>query len=195
MKKYLIKTLLVITTCFIVIGSVYAQSGTREKMAAYSFLNSFLNGNNHVKYKLDTELLPFNNTFINLDSVLSNKNNLEQLLSGKVKVDKLLTDRDLAFMRKQITYLSHTQKLDCKRLTIKADKFLKIDKTPKKKRLDPKYQTWKVMSPLLSIDRSVAILYIEKGCGMDCAGGELYVFKKQNNGKWAMLAVQSIWVS
>lgn len=188
-------------TSFIILGCILASVNTSkcslmpgEKTdVVYDFVNFYLKAQEQANFKLDPELLNYNNEKFNIDSILDKKD-FNDIIGPKVNFETMLSVNDITFMKEQIAHWKGEHRLNTAYLKINSDRLLPkslsaINITKSRSKVI------KLSIPIFSLNYKIALIYTETYCGIDCGEGSIQLFEKQAAGKWRRVSVKSIWTS
>ena len=161
----------------------------------YQLLKSFFTFKevNVRAHKLDAQLLGFKNPSINMADVLRKTFFEKNPFLIDLNIDTIFYENDYRYMKLQVEKFNESQFLNKNRL--RRYRIHYTDSASKYQISFPSYSIYRVCLPLFSANKETALLYVEHFCGDDCAGGQLYILRKGNSGKWKSLASILIWIS
>ena len=177
------------------IGTGYCQvvrSAGEDR--AYEFVQSYFEAKaslpDQPPYRLKVAFLPVISPYFqnfDLRKTLNNKYLDENQFIVTAITDSLLTEVDFEHMRWQMTAWQTIGKWRAGALRARGVRVLVRDRRTELEHLTPKFTTYQVFPPLFSVDGRTALFYVENYCGLDCAGGQISVLRRQRNGTWKWL--------
>lgn len=138
-------------------------------------------------YRLDARLLPVVSSYAyrpDLRQLLSIKYINENQFLTSIAVDTILSVADIAAMQRQLQVWQQVRRWPVAALRRQHIQVLRHDRRNENEVLLPHFTTYQVFPPLFSLSGRVALFYVENYCGLDCAGGQLNLFRRQGDGSW-----------
>lgn len=161
---------------------------------AYEFMGAFfktkVEANDPRAFRLRVAMLPVRSPYadkFNLVEALDNEYLNTHQFIVTANTDSLLTAADFETMRQQLRAWQIVGKWHVRALRAQGVKVLVHDRRSQSARLFPKFITYQAFPPLFSIDGRTAFFYVENHCGVECAGGQIDIFRRQPDGSWKWL--------
>lgn len=171
-----------------------AQHKRTIEKEAYEFISQYFAKNMDKPFKLDTKLLLNENEHFHISDYLNNSV-LTEKASFPAKLKGVFSEADFDYMRQQLITWKDVAILQTDKLALDTAHLLLNDQRTEREHWFPSFVTYKIAMPLYSRDHQYALFYIENYCGLDCAGGQINILKKQRNGLWKHVVFVLIFIS
>ncbi|MCO5725005.1 hypothetical protein [Robiginitalea marina] len=147
-------------------------------------------------YKLDLDLIPYNNRHFKAGDLLNLDFLKQNILTRSFSADTTIFNRvDLGFMESQVEESRNRKRLNEKHLSIDRKYLLIHDNRSEQPQRFPEFQTYKISWPLFSKDKKAALMYVENFCGIECGGGQINIYALMEDSSWKWIGAILIWVS
>ena len=101
-------------------------------------------------------------------------------------LDPIVHQKDLDYLKQQILEMQiihlSTDQLELPDSVITKELPLIITDDPKT--FFPGHSTFLISWPVFSTNKDLALIYEKTKCGLDCGGGQIYYFLKNDQGNW-----------
>lgn len=192
---------LVLLTIFslVIVSSARSQPDLSDNQ--YGFIDYFFNDLRKDKeYKLELALLNYHNIITKWEPESSveemiDLDFLKEYLVPFQGWDTLVCEKDFREIRTSIEQVKDVKSLGKQRLKLRKKNILLEKEQAEKQKTYPDFTTYQIAPPVFNYDQDLVLIYVENYCGMECGGGEFWLFKKNQDHSWAFLGRLPMWVS